>query len=221
MKHPPNRMSIFPSLVCASTVSTVMVMARAAYSGQLLYQFLIWNLFLAWLPLLFSWSAFMLMRNRLYLVLLSAMWLIFFPNAFYLVTDLIHLGRGGSVPVWFDAIMLFSFALTGLLLGLFSLYLMQSIVARRCGRAISWFFAAIALGLSGYGVYVGRFLRWNSWDVFTHPQTLMRDIFGSLLHPQMATKTYAVSFFLSIIFLFAYVTLLSLPRFALEPQREQ
>lgn len=220
MQQSPNHILIFPSLVCASGISAVMVMARAVYSGQLLYQFLIWNLFLAWLPLLFSWSAHTLMRKHLYLFLFSTLWLIFFPNAFYLVTDLIHLGRGGSVPVWFDAIMLFSFALTGLLLGLLSLYMMQSIVAKRCGRTISWFFAAIALGLSGYGVYVGRFLRWNSWDIFAHPHTLMRDILTSLLHPQMVVKTYTVSFFLSITFLFAYVTLLSLPRFALDPQRE-
>jgi uncharacterized membrane protein len=216
----PNRISVLPALIFASIASTAMVLARAIYSGQLLYQFLIWNLFLAWLPLLFSWLGYMLMGKRRYLLLFGMLWLLFFPNAFYLVTDLIHLGRGGPVPVWFDAIMLFSFALTGLLLGLLSLYLMQSIVAQRCGRAISWIFAALALSLSGYGVYVGRFLRWNSWDIFAHPHTLMLDILNSLLHPQMVVKTYTVSFFLSAVFLFAYVTLLSLPRIALEPQRE-
>ena len=107
--------------------------------------------------------------------------------------------------------MLFTFALTGLLLGFLSLYFMQSLVAQRFGHTVGWLFTVLATGLSSYGVYVGRFLRWNSWDIFTQPVSLLTDIVNSLVNPEVFIKTYTVSFSLSAIMLFAYIILYSLP----------
>ncbi len=208
-KRKPNyQLLIFLTLLFASIVATTMVAVRFVYSGELRFIFLVWNLFLAWLPLLFAWMA---TRWPATAVIYGPLWLLFFPNAPYLVTDLIHLGRAPGAPIWYDALVLFTFALTGLILGVLSLYFMQSLVARRFNNWISWFFVIITTGLSGYGVYVGRFLRWNSWDIFTQPRTLAYDMFNSLANP----RTYAVSLSLTIMMLFAYIIMYSLPRLEL------
>ena len=196
---------IFLTLLLASIAATTLIVLRAWYSGRLLYSFLLWNLFLAWLPFLFAWAAY---RKPVTAVFNGPLWLLFFPNAPYLVTDFIHLHQFDAVPIWYDAIMLFTFALTGLLLGFLSLYMMQSLVARRLGSIMSWLFVVAAVGMSGYGVYIGRFLRWNSWDVFRQPATLLADIANSLLNPAFFPKTYTVSFSLSAIMLSLPVSIL-------------
>ena len=115
--------------------------------------------------------------------LLGAAWLAFFPNAPYLVTDLIHLRTRAFVPVWYDAIMVFAFALTGLCLAFLSLWLVHRLVERRLGKAAGWLFVAVVAGLSGFGVYLGRYPRWNSWDVVTRPGELMADVAAHVQRP--------------------------------------
>lgn len=216
-----SQITLFSGLLFASLVLTGMVVARAVYSGVLSYRFLIWNLFLAWLPLVFAFMGYRAMEKRPLLLSFTVLWLLFFPNALYLVTDLIHLRDTGVVPLWFDAIMMFSFALTGLLLGLLSLYLMHTLITHRFGRGFGWLFAVMSLAISGYGVYVGRFLRWNSWDIFAHPIMLLRDMLYSLVHPQMVLKTYTVSLLLSAVFMFTYLIFFSLSRIPLEQRVER
>lgn len=199
---------IFLTLMLASIAATTMVILRTWYSGRLIYTFLLWNLFLAWLPFLFAWAAY---RRPAVAVIYGPLWLLFFPNAPYIVTDLIHLKHYAPVPIWFDAIMLFTFALTGLMLGYLSLYMMQSLVARRFGPVWSWLFVVVAVGMSGYGVYVGRFLRWNSWDIFRQPLTLLADIANSLFNPAYFLKTYTVSLSLSAVMLLAYIVMVAMP----------
>ncbi len=94
----------------------------------------------------------------------AALWLVFFPNAPYIITDLLHLSAQDGVPVWYDLILLSAFAWTGAMLGMISLGLMHVLVARVAGGAWSWIFVLGVLMLSGFGVYLGRFPRWNSWD---------------------------------------------------------
>ncbi len=199
---------IFLTLLFASILATTMIALRAWYSGRFLYGFLIWNLVLAWLPFLFAWIAY---RKPFIAPVYGPLWLLFFPNAPYLVTDLIHLRQFAAVPIWYDAIMLFTFALTGLMLGFMSLYTMQALVRQRFGSVWSWLFVIVAVGLSGYGVYVGRFLRWNSWDIFTQPSILLTDLANSLFNPAYFLKTYTVSLSMSALMLFAYVVIAAMP----------
>ena len=215
-----HKMLIFLALAFASGLSVALVAARYIHVGYLLYVFLVWNLFLAWLPLLFAWFAYLGQGRRLLFIIFGLLWLLFLPNAPYLVTDLMHLRPWPDVPIWYDLMMLFSFALTGLMLGFLSLYLMQTAVARRYGGLIGWLFVTIALGLSGFGVYIGRFLRWNSWDVFTNPLYLLSDIAHTIFDPQLTLRTVAISSLLSVILLFTYVFLFSLPRLQLDVNRE-
>lgn len=157
--------------------------ARVIYTGKITYRFLPWNLFLAWLPLAFAYLAVRAERRPALAVPLSAAWLAFLPNAPYLITDLIWLdGRASALKVY-DAAMFFAFATCGLVTGFVSLRWMQALVARRVGTWGGRLFVLAALGLAGFGVYLGRFRRWNSWDVVTDPMALLRDIAVRLADP--------------------------------------
>ena len=158
------------ALLAASALCVATVEIRTYETGDAYYRFLIWNLILAWVPLAFAIAAYSRARGRIDLLVavLLVPWLLFFPNAPYLLTDFIHLGEGPA-PLWYDALMLSAFAWTGLLLGFGSLYLVQMIVRSTFGETISWLGVVAALGLAGVGVYVGRFIGLNSWDAVVHP----------------------------------------------------
>jgi uncharacterized membrane protein len=110
-----------------------------------------------------------------FLVIYAAVWFVFYPNAPYLITDLVHLEIRAPVPAWFDLIVFMSFAWTGLFLGYLSLYLMQEVVRSWLGGTYSWRFAIGMLALGALGVFLGRFWRWNSWEVITRPFGLAGD----------------------------------------------
>ena len=171
------------TLLLNPAVAITLVILRMLYTGGWSYFFLIWNLFLAWLPLGFAWLAQRPTQHPRTQILWGLLWLLFLPNAPYLVTDLIHL-HSTSVPRWYDALMLFSFAQNGLLLTLASLSLVQTAVSRHLNKQLSWLFAILALALSGIGVTMGRFLRWNSWDIFTSPISLLQDTWQHLFSPR-------------------------------------
>src|SRR6185312_633328 len=114
---------------------------------------------------------------------LSALWLLFLPNAPYIFTDLTHLSTRFFPHFWPDLSLVLLFSFTGFLLGFLSLYLMQSVVTEIRGRVIGWLFTAGATGLASCGIYLGRFLRRNSWDVVTHPVGLSHDIGYLAAHP--------------------------------------
>ena len=209
---------IFLALLFASIVATTMVVVRIAYTGHFSYVFLVWNLFLAWLPFLFALAVVGLRRSQLALGMFGMLWLLFFPNTTYLVTDLIHLHHTDFIPVWYDAIMLFAFAFIGLMLGLLSLYFVHAVVQSHFGEPLGWLFVMTTAVLGGIGVYIGRFLRWNSWDVFTNPVTLLNDLAFNLFHPDLLFKAVVTTGMLTAVFIVAYVILFLLPRISLEPE---
>lgn len=196
---------LFLLLAILSAFSLAMLAARIFTSGQITYVFLVWNLFLAWMPLAFAIAATRGRRRPLVALSFSFLWLLFLPNAPYLITDLMHLRPASSIPPWYDAVMFFSFALSGLLLGLHSLSLMQEIVERRWGLFTGWLFVVIAAMLSSFGIYVGRFLRWNSWDVFVNPFRLSTDVLASLSTPFAMFKVLVVVSLFSIVTIGAYL----------------
>lgn len=188
-------------------------------------RWLIWNLFLAWVPLAFALALDRLTATRssapgpaegrfgrrLLAAGCAAGWFFFFPNAPYLVTDLIHLTPRPPVPLWFDALLLMNFAWTGLLLGYGSLFLTERLVRRRLGRLAGWTFATAALALASFGVHLGRFGRWNSWDVVRQPGNLLR---ASLRNadPVAQPGTAAFCLFLFVFLLAGYASLRGLRR---------
>ena len=204
------KIAIFSLLFGASLFSVLLVIARMAYSDSQQYRGLIWNLFLAWIPFVLAYIAYSLSWKKLWLYIaipaFSFLWLIFYPNAPYILTDLQYLNRAAvSAPLWFDIILLVWFSWTGMLLGLISLYLMHEIVQRLFGRWIGWLFVLVVSSLSSAGIYVGRFLRWNSWDILQNPSELAIDLLGLVIDPSLRLLAFTTLF--SFFFLFVYLTL--------------
>ena len=189
------RWSVLAAMGASLGLSAALVAARVWRVHHIDYLFLLWNLFLAGVPL----GAVAMARAaeragaRSLAAALLAVWLLFFPNAPYLVSDLVHLRGRGAVPGWYDAVLLMSCAWNGLLLGLLSLHDAQGLIARMAGRWWGRAFAAGAILASGFGVYLGRFSRWNSWDVVTHPGPLLWEIADRALHPTAHPRTWAVT----------------------------
>jgi uncharacterized membrane protein len=195
------------SLVAASLLCVATVEIRTHETGDPYFRFLDWNLFLAWVPLLFALGAYVRARIRqdATVFLLLVPWLLFFPNAPYLLTDFIHLGEGPA-PLWYDALMLSAFAWTGLLVGFASLYLVQMILRRAFGSEVAWFGVLAALALGSIGVYVGRFIHLNSWDTLLHPLQILEILRDQLsdVPVRMAEALLALVAFLGVAYLVVY-----------------
>lgn len=147
------------------------------------FMFLVWNLVLAWIPFLAALRFGELSRRAagevgwLRLATVFMVWLLFFPNAPYILTDFLHFKSRPPVPVWLDLMLLFSAAFTGLMLGLFSLFEIQTSLRRWISARASFVFTLPAIVLCGFGIWLGRFYRFNSWDVVSNPSALFRGLF--------------------------------------------
>ena len=190
------RLAILGSLAGLSALVVAMVAARVQYSGNGYYTALVWNLLLAWIPLacaIHVYDASRLGAGRARLWSVGALWLVFFPNAPYIVTDFKWLRTWTGAPIWYDVVLVAAAAWCGLMLGFISLFLMQAVVRRAIGAARAWLFVLAVLAVSSFGIYLGRFQRWNSWDVFTQPGRLAHNVWPHLAQPQDHPKTVAVT----------------------------
>lgn len=203
------------ALIFASALSLGMLACRWIFTHHLQLKFYVWNLLLAWLPLIFALRVYRLVGERPArwwpLGVCAALWFLFFPNAPYLVTDFLHLQTLGwpRVPMWFDIVLMMSFAWTGLLLGYLSLMLMQETIRARRGAGWGWLFALVMLILGTFGIYLGRFARWNSWDVLVRPDGLV----GDMMHrPDLKPNPEMAAFMVTFLCfsLLSYATLYSL-----------
>lgn len=201
---------ILLNLACAACI--VLVAARVVYTDSSRHTGLIWNLFLAWIPFILSYFAHALSWKKLWVYLaipfVAFLWLLFFPNAPYMLTDLQDLARGTGreAPLWYDVIIVVWCSWTGTLLGVISLYLMQDIIARTFNRWLGWVFVFAISGLSSFGIYIGRFVRLNSWDILQNPTETAMTILGIVIDPsrRLAAFTMAYTFFFLFIFLLLY-----------------
>ena len=223
LAHNKYRLTVFSLLAGASIVCVGLVRFRASMTGSLHYTFLVWNLFLAWIPFGIAYITYIasVRRRWLYIIVPASalLWLIFFPNAPYILTDLQHLSNAGvDVPVWYDVILLIWFSFTGLFLGMVSLFLMQEIVRREFGRWFGWGFVLAVAGFTSIGVYMGRFLRWNSWDILGNFGGMAQFTLYYILHPTDRSLIFA-SLFASF-FLFVYLVLYAFGHLLLERPSE-
>ncbi len=181
-----NRQSFYPVFL-SSLLAMLIYSARVLLGHSWNYINLVWNLILAWVPYLCSVTAFALFQkdaNRWSrLILPGLLWLAFFPNAPYMVTDFLHLQPRPYIPLWYDILLLATFAWTGFFLAIASLRTMQFFVKRYLGSVVSWIFAITALGLSSLGIYLGRFERWNSWDLLLQPGAVINDVLYRMVNP--------------------------------------
>lgn len=201
-------------LLASLSLATLAVYRVVSVQTDSFYAFLIWNLFLAWIPFLFSLAAYELDKRKvggLLVLPLGIAWLLFFPNAPYLMTDLIHLTVRKSRYIvdgtiqyryWYDLVTLLLFTWTGWLTGFFSLYQFQTVVYRKSNMLLSWIFVLAACVLGGYGVLLGRVYRLNSWDVLTDRQQLYQ-----LVKDSLNMQSLYFSLFVAFVLLVIYVTI--------------
>lgn len=183
-----------------------LLIVRVVVSGQLTYAFLAWNLFLAWIPFAIS-QKISGVQNRWKILLLFGAWLLFLPNAPYIITDFLHLKQRWPIPYWYDILLLFSAALNGLLLGLVSLLKVEKFLADRYGNRISGLLILCSFFLCAFGIYMGRYLRWNSWDIITNPGAVAADILERIVNPFDHFGTWSVTFLFGSFFYVMYYSI--------------
>src|SRR6266545_2040428 len=191
-------------LLLASLFCVGLVVLRMIESGSSDFSGLIWILFALAVAVYDGWRR---KRARGTLVVLGALWLLFFPNAPYIVTDFVQLERTADAPYWYDAVTVSAFAWTGVLLGFASLFLVQTVVRQWRGVVAGWVFAAVALALGSLGIYLGRFLRLNSWDALEHPSVLPRIVHAVARDPFAYQEAIGVTVLFTLALGFAYFLL--------------
>ena len=208
--HQVLRLRSFYPLFLATALSGALLLGRMRLSGTSSYIFLFWNIFLAWIPYLVSLAMLALHQQaplrRRTLAALGAVWFCFLPNAPYLITDLMHLRHNAGVPLIYDVGMLASVAWTGSFLGVASLRMVQNLVRQAYGAVIGWLFVLTVVGCSGFGIYLGRVLRWNSWDVVLNPGAVLADVLPRAANPLAHPELPGITIIFAAIFLICYST---------------
>ncbi len=200
-----------------------MIGARILYSGSWRFVFMSWNLFLGWIPYLTSLlfkPAERYSKNAR--ILLFGVWLLFFPNALYIVTDIIHLEETERIPLWYDAVLLFMCSFAGLAMAFASVVNTEEML-RKCLPAkqqkFMRFFVITIFFVGSFGVYLGRFQRWNSWNIINDPLSLVTDILSNFISPIEHYRTWAVTILLTVLYsvVWFFINAFTL----LRPQREK
>ncbi len=197
----PKQIIILLILVVVLSVIRITVF----HSSQFIY--LLWNIFLAILPFIISSILLWYFNNKkltkAIFVIGGIIWLLLLPNAPYIVTDMMHLGRGRIVIPLYDTFLLFSSAWVGLLLGMYSLSQIEKIIRSKYTTIVTFFIIAGIILLTSFGMYLGRFLRFNSWDVFSNPSILFKNIWVIFSEPFNYIDAYL---FTGFSFIFIYVS---------------
>jgi uncharacterized membrane protein len=225
MRFSRRRLATVLGLVLVSLFCVALVLVRNAHAGNADFRYLIWNLFLAWIPFALAVFVYDRWRRRrrggVLLLGLGALWLLFFPNAPYIATDFVHLQHDPLSPYWYDAVTIAAFAWMGVLLGFASLYLMQTVVRQWRGVLAGWVFAFVAIALGSLGIYLGRFLRLNSWDALEHPSVLPRILHAVARDPFAYQEAIGVTLVFTLALSFAYFLLYNFAAVGLELDAER
>tara|TARA_B110000305_G_scaffold65307_1_gene72989 strand:- start:331 stop:1026 length:696 start_codon:yes stop_codon:yes gene_type:complete len=207
-------------LFAFSTLCLVLSVIRVFASATPTFLFLNWNLFLAFIPWALSSLLIIypkLQEKKLAVITLLGTWLLFFPNAPYILTDLFHLKHVVSMPMWFDLLLILSFAWVGLLFGFMSLWdiekiLKQYLIKSRLKGLLRYrfsipLFSSVLLFIGSFGIYLGRYLRWNSWDIIAEPFALIYDIGDRFINPFEHPRTWGVTLLMGLFLNLVYWSL--------------
>lgn len=203
------RFSLSQWLLIASGFSLLLLAIRILKTGHLSYRFLAWNLFLAYVPYFISeWlgSHPRVLANRIKLLPLVFTWILFMPNSFYILTDLFHLNNIGNGDSWYDLTLILSFAWNGILFGILSIYKMEMLLKKTKGKFIAVFVICVVMWMNAFGIYIGRFLRFNSWDIFVNPFSLVSEVADIIFNPYDYRYVWAMSVCFAIFMAILYYT---------------
>ena len=208
-----NKNFLLKIMLISSAMSIVLLSFRMYLTGSPMYIFLSWNLFLAWIPFIATLcinEAENFQHNRWLKIFFFILWLVFFPNSPYIITDLFHLHARPGMPLWFDLFLIISFAWNGLMLGFASLLRIQKLMNSLLKNWQNWALVSLLMFLCGYGVYLGRFERWNSWDLLTHGNILSESILKDILDPFSNLRMLGVTVVYGSFLLLGYIMLLAM-----------
>jgi uncharacterized membrane protein len=205
---PINRFRVLFTLGLMSASAVGLFILKSVLTHNLALWGINWNLFLAWIPIfIVVWLENKVRINALQkweVLFASLMWLLFFPNSPYIITDLVHLQSLSGNTYWHYQIMIFTYAFVSLACGLLSLYWIQKVWTSVFSLNWSNFFTLGSIMLSGYGIFLGRIERWNSWDLFIHPFSLLKFMFHSIKNPTAILMTFEFSLFIGLAYWMFY-----------------
>lgn len=189
-------------LFCFFVIS--MLGLRVLITGSFGHFYLLWNIFLGLVPVFFA--GILAKQTRLGLISLPLFfgWYIFFPNALYLITDLVHIRTDGPIAAWYDIVLFFSAAILGILLAFISLHRAEIFLKKVIRHNWIWVFRLFIFVSGAFGVYAGRVLRWNSWDVIHQPATLLNDMCAIVFHPYHHKDAFLFTAVFSVFSLLLY-----------------
>lgn len=198
---------VYKILFASISFTILLLVARIIYTGELTYAFYLWNLFLALIPL--AASSRLIQQNKLGIIAVAwlSLWLLFFPNAPYLVTDIFHFRERSGCPQWYDLILVSSASWNGIFTGILSLLQVEKFLKKLFENKWVQLSLVFFIILCGYGIYMGRFLRFNSWDVITDPLGVGSYIKNSLIHPHQNVSLWAFTIVFSGMFGIIFFTI--------------
>lgn len=188
---------------------------RIVLTGTLHLWFVVWNLALAWVSLAIIWVLVNRLRKDRWLswqnVSLSVLWLMFLPNTWYVLTDFVHVSANGEISQLFDIVLMGVLIVCGFILGFTSLYLMHKQLLKKLSERASSLVVALIILISSFGIYIGRDLRWNSWDVVTNPSGVIISVSDRVIdpfgHPRAINMTGLFFVLISVMYLAVWIYL--------------
>lgn len=203
------RIYVYKSIILLIILSIVLNILRIIIWDKFSLIYILWNIFLAFIPFVISSFMVLLLKEeklkKFTLIFLGSLWLLFIPNAPYVITDFVHLGVVRAVPILYDTLLLFTSALIGLIFGLISINHIEQIISLKFSKNITSIFIYLLIFIISFGVYLGRFLRFNSWDIFARPGNVfngLKEIFTNITNLTEALLFTTLFFIFILIFYF-------------------
>lgn len=196
------------ALGLSSLLSLFLFGLRVFVTGSHDYSFIPGNLALAWVSLL----VIVVLAKRLKTtrwqsgqnILLTIVWLAFLPNAWYVLTDFIHVYPNGEISQLYDIVLISTLVFSGFAIGLTGLSLFYKEICRRYNPGTSILLTEAVILLSSFAVFLGRDLRWNTWDVLTNPGSVVVNVSDQVTDPlgNQRGLNVTILFFILISFLY-------------------
>ena len=196
------------NFLLSSAVGAILIVIRILWSNSPFYGFMIWNLFLAWIPFVAAYYG-VRQKNKWLRTGFLLVWFFFFPNAPYIITDFFHLYYREPIPLWYDLAHLTLFSWTGMWLGFISLNIVHRWLGTYLKKWQSRLIISVVIMLSGFGIYLGRYLRWNSWDILTNPGQIFLDMLDMAIDPFAYPTAWGVTIIFGVLLALMYGTMCS------------
>lgn len=190
-----DKFKLLSALTISMVLSIVLLMIRIKLNHSYFLLFLVWNLFLAVIP--YAITTVLISKpklNRFKFFIVFAAWLVFLPNAPYIITDLLHLTHSNKAHLWLDVLVITSFAFNGLILFFLSLLDMERLLKQQLNSNYVYFVLLTIFGLTAFGIYLGRFLRYNSWEILNNPLPILSDIYNIIFQPHIEAWVFILTF---------------------------